>query len=222
MIKEKVLIVGASGHAKVCIDIFEKEDKYEIVGLIDLPGKVGTKFFNYEVLGSEENIPTLFEKFGECKIFVAVGDAWLRHKISEKIKGIISNIDFISAIHPSAIIARGVKIGRGVAIMAGVVINSDCQIGDFAILNTNSSLDHDCILNEYGSMLPNSVTGGGVHVGAFSVISIGATVLHGVKIGDHSIIGAGAVLTKNCPDKTIMYGVPAKKIRTRIIGEKYL
>lgn len=222
MTKEKVFVVGASGHAKVIIDILEKGSKYEIVGLIDLPKNKGSIFFGYTVLGSEEDLPNLLKNHPGCKIFIAVGDGWLRHKIVEKIIRIVPHIEFISAIHPSAILARGVVIGKGVAIMAGVIINSDCKIGDFAILNTKSSLDHDGIMHEYSSLLPNAVTGGSVEIGAFSVISIGASILHGKKVGNHSIIGAGAVLTCNCEPNTIMYGIPAKKIRSREIGEKYL
>lgn len=222
MTKEKVLIVGASGHAKVIIDIFEKEAKYEIAGLIDLPKNKGKFFFGYNILGSEEDLPGLLKVYPECKIFIAVGDTWLRHKIVEKVINIVPQIEFISAIHPSAILARGIVLGKGVAIMAGVIINSDCTIGDFTILNTNSSLDHDCIMQEYSCLLPNAVVGGGVEIGSFSVVSIGAVILHGIKIGDHSIIGAGAVLTSNCDNNIIMYGIPARKIRAREIGDKYL
>jgi acetyltransferase-like isoleucine patch superfamily enzyme len=75
---------------------------------------------------------------------------------------------------------------------------------------------------KYSSMAPNVTTGGNVSIGEFSAISIGATIKHGLSIGDHSIIGAGALLMKNCGDNLIMYGVPAKEIRKREIGEKYL
>ena len=222
MTKHKVFVVGASGHAKVIIDIFEKEGKYEVAGLIDLPKNKGNDFFGYKILGSEDDLPELLKIYPECKIFVAIGDGWLRHKVVEKIKAVVPQIEFVSAIHPSAILARGVIIGKGVAIMAGAIINSDCRIGDFSILNTNSSLEHDGIMHPYSSLLPNSTTGGGVEIGSFSVISIGAIVLHGKKVGEHSIIGAGSVLTSNCENNVVMYGVPAKRIRARQIGEKYL
>jgi len=74
----------------------------------------------------------------------------------------------------------------------------------------------------FSSLAPNATTGGSVSIGEFSAISIGATIKHGISIGKHSVIGAGALLMKNCGDNLIMYGIPAKEIRKREIGEKYL
>lgn len=94
MVKEKVFVVGASGHAKVVIDIFEKEGKFEIVGLIDLAKNKGNNFFGYQILGSEVDLPLLLKEHPGCKIFIAVGDAWLRKVIYNKIIDIIPHIEF--------------------------------------------------------------------------------------------------------------------------------
>ena len=222
MTKKKVFIIGAAGHAKVIIDIFEKDHTYEIIGLIDVKSKVGQSLVGYPILGTEEDLPKFIEQNPDSKIFIAIGDGWVRHLVVERIKKIIPDVSFANAIHPSAIIAKGVKIGVGIAIMAGSIINTDSVIGDFVILNTNSSLDHDGVMDDFSTLSPNAVAGGGVSIGAFSVVSIGAVILHGKSIGTNSIIGAGAVLTKNCESNVTMYGIPARKIRSRIKGEKYL
>lgn len=222
MNKQKVIIVGASGHSKVIIDIFEKEGKYEIIGLLDVTSKIGEEILGYKVFDNEINLPSILLKYPNCKIFVAIGDNWIRKKIVYKIVNIIPDIDFATTIHPSAQVGKNVKIGKGVAIMAGAIINSDTNIGDFAIINTKASIDHDGIMSNFSSLAPNATTGGNVSIGEFSAISIGATIKQGVSIGSHSVIGAGALLMKNCGDNLIMYGVPAKEIRKREIGEKYL
>ncbi len=206
MNKQTVLIVGSSGHSKVIIDIFEKEEKYEIIGLLDAYRKIGEETLGYKVVGKEDDLKELLNEYPNTKIFIAIGDNWIRKKVSEKILAIIPNIEFATTIHPSAQIGKNVTIGKGVAIMAGSVINSATQIGDFTIINTKASIDHDSKMFDFSSLAPNSTTGGNVSIGNYSAISIGATIKHGISIGKHAIIGAGALLMNDCEDNLIMYG----------------
>ncbi|MEO9532687.1 MAG: acetyltransferase [Crocinitomicaceae bacterium] len=222
MSKQKVIIVGSSGHSKVIIDIFEKEDNYQIIGLLDAFRKIGEETLGYKVIGNEDDLPDLISNNPNCKIFIAIGDNCVRKKVRDKIVDIMPNIDFATAIHPSAQIGKNVRIGKGVAIMAGAIINSDTLIEDFTIINTKASIDHDSKMLKFSSLAPNATAGGSVLIGEFSAISIGATIKHGVSIGKHSVIGAGALLINDCGDNVITYGVPAKEIRKREIGEKYL
>ena len=222
MHKQKVLIVGSSGHSKVIIDIFEKEDKHVIIGLLDAFRQIGEETLGYKIVGKEEDLPDLILKYPNCKLFIAIGDNWIRQKVMNKIINLIPTIEFASTIHPSAQIAKNVQIGKGVAIMAGAIINSDTTIEDFTIINTKASIDHDCKMKNFSSLAPNATTGGNVIIGEYSAILIGATITHGLTVGNHSVVGAGALLMKNCEDSIIMYGIPANKIRNREIGEKYL
>lgn len=222
MNNQKVIIVGSSGHSKVIIDIFEKENKYQIIGLLDAYRNIGDETLGYKVIGKEDDLPILLSKNSNCKIFIAIGDNWIRNKVMNKITDIVPSIDFATTIHPSAQIGKNVQIGKGAAIMPGAIINSDTTIGDFTIINTKASIDHDSKMLNFSSLAPNVTMGGNVLIGQFSAISIGATIKHGLTIGDHSIIGAGALLMKNCGDNLIMCGTPAKEIRKREIGEKYL
>ena len=69
MNNQKVIIVGASGHSKVIIDIFEKENKYQIVGLLDAYRNIGEEILGYKVIGKEDDLPILLTKNSNCKIF---------------------------------------------------------------------------------------------------------------------------------------------------------
>ena len=220
--KQTILIVGASDHAKVIIDIFEKEGNKNIIGFIDSYKQAGSINAGYPILGKEENLPEILDKNQGCKLFIAIGDNWVRKQMKDKLEKLIPDLDYISAIHPSVLIGKNVLIGNGVAIMAGAVINPYSEISDFTIINTSSSLDHDCYIGKFSSIAPGVTLGGNVTVGDFTAISIGATVTHGIKIGDHALIGAGALLLNNCPDNTVMYGLPAETIKMRNAGDKYL
>lgn len=217
MSNEQILIVGSSGHAKVIIDIFEKNDNYEIIGLIDTFKPIGYYTFEYKIIGNEKDLPNLLLKNPNCKIFVAIGDNYTRSKIVNRISKILPEAEFVSAIHPSAQIGKNVKIGKGVAIMAGAIINSSTSIEDFAIINTKASIDHDSKMCKFSSLAPNVTTGGNVKIGEFTNIAIGTTIINGLTIGKHSTIGAGSLLLKNCKNNVVMYGRPAKEIRTQTL-----
>lgn len=222
MEKHKLIIVGSSGHAKVVIDIVEKEDQYEIIGLIDDNRKIGESTLGYPIIGDTLSLQNIIKLNPEYKLFIAIGDNWNRSKILEYITRLVPHAEFISTIHPSAQIGKDVTIGKGTVIMAGAVINSCTTIGDFSIVYTNSSMDHDNLLGDFASLAPNSATGGNVSIGKFSAIGIGASIKHGVKMGTHCVLGGGSVLLKHCGDNELLYGVPAKMVRLREIGEKYL
>ena len=219
---EKIIIIGASGHAKVITDIIEKNGQFEIFGFIDSFKKIGTNILGYQIIGDEDHIPYLMEKEGITKGIIAIGDNWERKKMFKKIKAINHSFDFISAIHPSASISNYSTIGRGVAVMAGTVINADAQVGDFSIVNTKASLGHDSILEKYSSLSSGVIVGGNVTIGKFTAISVGATIINNITIGKHTVIGAGAVVARNIGDFQVAYGIPAKFVQKRNKGDNYL
>ena len=220
--EQNIVIVGSSGHAKVIIDIIEKEGKYNIIGLLDAFKKVGESAFGYKILGEEKDLPKLVKKYQLTGCIIAIGDNWIRNIVKNKIKEIDVTFKFINTIHPSAIVARGVTIGLGTVIMAGAVINSNSKIGDFCIVNTNASLDHDSNMSDFSSIAPGVTTGGNVSIGEFSAVSLGVNIIHGIVIGKHSVIGAGSTVLKDVDGYVVAYGTPAKNIRKRKEGDKYL
>jgi len=220
MKKEKLILIGASGHAKVIIDIVEKQGKFELLGLIENNPNLEKKVLGYGILGDESILSETI--YNDVYLFIAIGDNWVRHLVKERISALHPSIKFATLIHPSAQIAKGVKIGEGVCIMAGAIVNSDTRIESFTIINTKASMDHDGHLGAFASLAPNATTGGNVSIGNFTSVGISATIKHGVQIGAHNVIGGGALVLKNFEDNQIIYGVPATAIRNRIMGEKYL
>lgn len=220
---ENIFLIGASEHAKVIIDIIEKEGKYFITGLVDAnPQLRGKKILGYEVVGDENEIPDLIKNKNVTGVFIAIGDNWVRGKVVKKIQSAYPELKFINAIHPSSSIGKGVTLGIGNAVMAGAVINPSTEIGNFTIINSRSSIDHDNIINDFASIAPGVVTGGKVTIGDFSAISIGAVLKHGVTIGEHVVIGAAALVMGNIEPFCVAYGSPAKFVRERKEGDRYL
>ena len=59
MIKKQIILIGAGGHCKSCIDVLESENKFEIIGILDLPNRFGQDILGYKIIGNDNDIPQL-------------------------------------------------------------------------------------------------------------------------------------------------------------------
>lgn len=207
----KLVIIGASGHGKVVADIAQKNGYNEILFLDDNDNL--TQCGTFPVVGKVKDCLL----YADADFFVAIGNANIRKNIQTKLQQ--ANCSIAILIHPKAVIADTVTIGRGTAIMAGAVINSDTQVGEGCIINTCSSIDHDCIINNYVHVSVGSHLAGTVEIGEKTWIGAGATVINNIKICKECMIGAGAVVVKEINENGTYMGVPAKrKLPKNIVG----
>ncbi len=218
----KIIVVGSCGHAKVLIDCIEVEGRHRVVGLLDSFRAVGEKTAGYRVIGRPDEIGSLREGYGFLGVVVAVGDNWLRRELVREVQARCPGVEFPVCRHPSAQVSRSALIGPGTVLLAGAVVNCCSRIGEFCILNTNSSLDHDSVMGDFSSLAPGATVGGRARLGEFAAIGIGACVIQDRSVGAHTIIGAGAAIIEDISDHVVAYGVPARVIRRRDEGERYL
>lgn len=191
-------IYGASGHGSVILDILVNND-IEVEGFID---DKPLKEYKSLPVYSREDIQSNDE------LIIGIGDNVIRKKLALSLDG----TRFINAIHPYSVISANVSIGVGCAIMAGAVINNSAVLGNHVIVNTKSSIDHDCIIRDFVHVSPGSTICGGVTIGEGSQVGAGAIILPNLRLGSNVIIGAGAVVTKDIPDNSRAIGIPASLI----------
>ena len=176
----------------------------------------------YPVLGRDAELPALAERYGAEGAVLAIGDNRVRGILAERYGCAMPALAFPPAVHPSAVLSRRVTVGEGTIVMAGVVVNGPTRIGRHCALCTRASLDHDSEMEDFSSLGPGVSSGGGVHVGAYTAVGIGATIRHCIRIGAHTVVGAGAAVVRDLPDHVVAMGVPARVCRTRESGERYL
>lgn len=195
-------LIGAGGHAKVIIDILQLGGQ-PVDGLF-VRDIIIESLMGYQVQGEHEVQQN-------HELIIAVGDNLTRKKIADRLSG----NNFTVAVHPSAVIAKGVKPGNGTVVMGNSIINTDTKIGKHVIINTSASVDHDCIIEDFVHIAPNSTLCGGVTVGEGTLVSSGAVVIPNVSIGKWATIGAGAVVIRDVPDGAKVVGNPATVIKNR-------
>ena len=128
----------------------------------------------------------------------------------------------MNAIHPSVVIGNTTELGVGIVAMAGCIFNPKAKIGNFTFFATGAQVEHDNEIGDFASISAGSLTGGYVKLGKFSAITLGVTVMDRIEIGENTVVGAGSLVIKSLPDNILAYGNPAKIIRSRIKGEKFL
>lgn len=212
-----IVIYGASGHAKVIIDIIEQTGIHKIIGLVDDTGSVNN-LMGYPVARDIGNYLDKGVKAG----LVAIGDNWNRSRLVSKIQDKCNCFEFVTAIHPSVNKARDVVVGVGTVVMAGCNINSCTHIGNHCIVNTGSNTDHDCTVNDFASLAPGVTLGGNVIIGNFTAVGLGTSVIQKIEIGAHTVIGAGSVVVKEILSNCIAFGNPCKFVRKREVDGSYI
>jgi len=217
-----VLIVGSSGHARVIVDIIERSGSHTILGFLDDAKAPGMVEIGYPILGGLADLPEIVRSQNPQGFLVAIGDNWNRGMVAEKVKEIAPLLPAIIAVHPGAQVACSACLGPGTAVMAGAVVNSNASVGSFCILNTRASVDHDSHLDDFASIGPGATLAGNVRVGAYSAICLQACVAEKVRVGPHTVVGAGSVVLDDLPDGVIAFGTPARIVRSRSKGERYL
>lgn len=195
----KITVYGASGHAKVVIDVIHSNQVVIAEVLDDNKAKD-------PILGYAVNTP---ENKAYQDVVIAIGNNEIRRLIVETI-----NASYVKAlIHTTAIIGSDVTIGDGTVVMARTIINASVTIGMHCILNSGSIIEHDVTIDDFVHVSPGAIVTGGVHIGEGSQVGAGAVILPCIKIGKNVIIGAGAVVIKDVADNEVVVGNPARAIK---------
>ncbi len=205
MSNKDIVIVGYSGHAYVVIEAAELLGK----NVIAYTDKVeATKNpFSLSYLGCETDDSFDFES-KKYQFVLGLGDNNLRVKVANML--VKNNQNIVTLIHPEANVSSNISIGEGVFVARGACVNPFVEIGNYSILNTNCSIDHECEIGEAVHIAPGAVLAGSVKVGDRSFVGANSVIKQGVTIGKDVIIGAGTVVLKDIPNDSKVVGNPGR------------
>jgi len=203
--RNKLLILGAGGHGKVCADIALHMQRWDEIAFLDdnppLQNPLGLK-----VLGIISEVDSFLSDY---EIFVAIGNNKVRGSILTSLQS--QGAAIATLIHPCSVIGAEVEVGKGTAIMAGAVINCCTRIGTGCIINTGATIDHDNVLEDDVHVSPGVHLAGTVFVGQYTWIGIGAVVINNVSIAQDIVVGAGAAVIHDLVQSGTYIGIPARK-----------
>ena len=203
-----IVLFGTGGHAKVVADIVRRQGVHQVVGLVSSDGVAGDFVPGCDVIADNDNFMSAIDKAGAQGAIVALGNINVKMSLVEKIK---EHLEFVTAVHPSAIIDPTVNIGLGTVVMPSAVINASTLIGSHCIINTACSIDHDCSIGDYTHICPGVNIAGHVNIGREVWIGIGSVLIDQITIGERVVTGAGSVVVAPVGSDMKIRGVPAKQ-----------
>ena len=198
---KKIILIGAGGHAKSCIDVILLTKKYKILGFIDQKKKIN--IFNYKVLGDESYLKKFKQK--NCYLHLSLGfikSPAKRIKIFNEFRKL--NFKFPKIISPRAYVSKNAKILDGTIVHHNAVINFEAEVGNNNIINTSAIIEHGSKIGNNCHISTRVVINGDAVVKDNTFIGSGSVIREGVKIGRNSFVGMGQIITKNIPDNSVV------------------
>lgn len=196
MASEALLLVGAGGHARSCIDVIEQDGRYRIVGLVGVRSEVGREIFGYRVLGSDDNLPSLIASCQRALVTVGqIKNAEPRIRLFERLQALHCELPTI--VSPRAQVSRHAVLGDGTIVMHGAMVNAGARVGRNCIINTLAVIEHDVIIGDHCHIATAAVLNGGVQVGTGTFVGSNVSVKQALKIGDHCVIGMGQTVRES-------------------------
>jgi sugar O-acyltransferase (sialic acid O-acetyltransferase NeuD family) len=206
MTSSPVVILGAGGHARACIDVFESQRRYTIRGLVDKCPGLQEQFFGYPYLGTDDDLPELAT---QCELaFVAVGHVKiteLRRNLFHRLRDL--GFKFPTVVASTAYVSPHARIGAGSVVMHGAIVNAGAVIGDNCIINTRAVVEHDAKVGAHCHISTGAILNGDVRVGDGSFVGSGCTVREGISIGQNVLVGMGLSVRHPLADGVRFVGV---------------
>ena len=183
----KLIIVGAGGHGRCCLDI--AREKYDEIFFLD-DGLVDQTVNDCKVVGKINEMKALFPEY--LDIFIAVGNNAFRKQLFNQAKEIGYNI--ITLISNEAIVSKYASIKQGSVIFPHAVIKPNVMIGNNCIVCANATINHDAIIHDNCLIYSNTVIRPNVIIHELKRIGSNCTVTFGKEIEEGSDIKDGKVV----------------------------
>jgi sugar O-acyltransferase (sialic acid O-acetyltransferase NeuD family) len=197
MTSESILLVGAGGHARACIDVIEQEGGFVVKGLVGLPREVGSQILGYPVLGVDEDLPALL---GDCaNALIVVGQIKTpepRIRLFDLMQSNSCTLPVI--VSPHAYVSPHSTLGAGTIVMHGAVINAGAVVGKSCIVNSLALVEHDVVIADHCHVATAATINSGVCIGAGTFIGSNSSVRQSVNIGERCLIGMGQQVLADC------------------------
>ena len=150
----KLVIIGAGSLGVMTLDAALNEGSYSLdqIAFIDDGKELGEEIHGVPVIGGIDVLKKL--ESNEYDFVIAIANNRIRKKIVETY-----DINYVNIIHPSSVISEFAKIGIGNIILPNVSIDPETIVRNHVIINKNTSLGHNVIMENYSQTSPGCQLG---------------------------------------------------------------
>ena len=189
----KIILIGAGGHARSCIDIIELSGKFRIVGLVERDNAVIQENLGYPIIGSDKDLQILRQKYEYAIVTVGqIKSPATRIRIFQQLQKLEFKLPVIQS--PRAYVSKHSKIGNGTIISHDVIVNANAKIGENCIINNRALIEHDAVVCDHCHIATGAIINGVVKVCSESFVGSGVITKQSITIGSKSFIRAGLTI----------------------------
>ena len=207
------MLWGGRSKARLIMEMIAEiySHKAEVIGIFDTTLNEISFETDIKLYSKHTELEYLSREASHFVVCIGGEHGFARYMTSEKLKD--RELLPLSLVSSHGLLDKLNSCGEGIQVMPGAIAHKFTDIGNQCILNTNSTVDHECLLGDGVHIMGGASVSGRVVIGDFSSVGTNATILPNIVIGKNVYIGAGAVVTKNVEDNTVVAGIPAKPMR---------
>lgn len=196
MKRQSIVLIGAGGHCRSCMDVIEQEGRWDIVGLVGQKDEIGASVLGYKVIASDAELADLAKDYSYALITVGhIHTSSLRAQLFHDARRLGFTLPVV--VSPRAYVSRHASIGDGTVVFHGAVVNAGARIGMNCIVNSRALIEHDVVVGDHCHISTGAILNGDVRVGTCSFVGSASVVKQGLTLGEHSFLGMGVALKRD-------------------------
>ena len=194
--RKRLVLIGGGGHGKSVLDVIRAEDRYDVVGILDVSSRRGDSVMGVPIIGTDDDIPRLAKEVGRFVIGVGhLGNAEGRMALWEQVQAMAAELPTI--VSPIAYLSPDALLGPGTVVFHRAVVNAMVRVGRNCVLNTGSIVEHDAVLGDNVHVSTQAVVNGACKIKDGSFLGSGSVINQGMTVGPRTIIASGAVVCQS-------------------------
>lgn len=201
MSKPSLILIGAGGHARACIDVIEHLDAFKIAGLIGTKKELQNECLGYRVIATDNDLPKLAKEYQYAIIAVGqIETAFARLCLYEQ--ALVLGFELPAIISPTAYVSQHAVVGDGTIVMHGAIVNAGARVGNNCIINTRVLIEHDATVADHCHISTGAIVNGAANIGLGSFVGSGSIIKQGISLGKNCVLGMGIAVRHHHPENS--------------------
>jgi sugar O-acyltransferase (sialic acid O-acetyltransferase NeuD family) len=205
---KKLIIYGTGLVAEVAEFYFMTDTDYEVSAFTNAAEFITEKQFNQKPLVPFEDLEKSYSP-EEYDIFIALGytktNQVRQARYSEAKERGYTCATYIS---PRAAYYQ-TPVGDNCFILEHNVIQPFVRIGNNVILWSGNHIGHHSTIRDHCFISSHVVISGNCDIGENCFLGVNATLRDGLKLDRFVVVGSGAIVMKDCPERTLVKPAPS-------------
>jgi len=198
MSRQDIVLIGAGGHCRSCIDAIESEGRWRIAAIVGQAAQLGSSILGYPIDAVDADLSALRQRFAHALVTVGqIDSAALRIRLYQDALALGFSLPGVKA--SSAYVSAHASVGAGTLVGHGAIVNAGAKIGENCIINSRALIEHDAIIGNHCHISTGAVLNGNVHLGEGSFIGSAAVVRESVQLGQQCFVAMGMRVSDAVP-----------------------